>query len=446
MNENEKNESAKSNELNEDSETAFSATASETEDSAAENKPSSESSPLEKPNEKYDVEVSPAEVRASRTRSPLISILICLTFMVVSVCAVLCVVYLSYNDSNRGNKSTVIYQNSTWENEGELVSNEAIVNTVSKTSPSVVAITTESVSYNAYLGNYVSEGAGSGVICTKDGYIITNHHVIDGATTIKVTLENGDTHEATLIGSDSQTDLAVIKINAEGLIPCVFAAEGSLSVGQTVIAIGNPLGTLSNTVTSGVISALARQITISGTTMTLLQHNASVSPGNSGGGLFNINGELVGIVNAKSSGEGVEGVGFAIPVETYQRVVEELIEYGYVTGRPQIGITAYEVLSNQNLYSLPQEIRECVTGVGSYGVYIGDDSAVTYAKGSNTLLPGDFVSSVDDQLIKEFADFSSLLTDKEPGDTVTMTVYRYNKETRKTTQVHVSIILTEKTQ
>ncbi|MBE6639662.1 MAG: trypsin-like serine protease [Ruminococcaceae bacterium] len=386
--------------------------------------------------------VPTAPPSAKSSSSVLAPILICLTVALAAFCAILCVILLSGGKA----ATAVIYENGNWVNEGELVSDEAIVNTVAKTSPSVVAITTESVSYNALLGNFVSEGAGSGVICTADGYIITNHHVIQGADNIRVTLENGDTHEAELIGSDAQTDLAVIKINADGLVPAVYANADSLSVGQTVIAIGNPLGTLSNTVTSGVVSALARQINIGGTTMTLLQHNASVSPGNSGGGLFNLNGELVGIVNAKSSGEGVEGVGFAIPVDTFRSVVQALIESGYVTGRPQLGITAYEVLSNQSLYSLPEEIRTCVIGINAFGVYIGNDSAVTYAKNSQKLQPGDYIASIDDQLIQEFSDIAASLSDKKTGDTVQMTVYRYNQESKKTLQVHVSIILGERTQ
>lgn len=380
-----------------------------------------------------------------KKRSVLTTLVVCFTIIFSVFCCMIIVgMITSLFDGKIGSRDTVIYQTSTWENEGELISNEAIVNTAAKVSPSVVAITTESVSYNAYYGNFVSEGAGSGVICTEDGYIITNHHVIDGVKNINVTLENGDTHKATLIGSDSQTDLAVIKINAKGLSPAVFAKEGALKVGQTVVAIGNPLGTLSNTVTSGVVSALARQITISGTTMTLLQHNASVNPGNSGGGLFNINGELVGIVNAKSSGEGIEGIGFAIPVETYKKIVTELIEHGYVTGRPQIGIQAYEVLNSQALYSLPEDVRTSVMGIGSFGVYIANDNAVTYAKGSQKLKPGDYVASVDDQLLKEFADFSALLSEKKVGDTVKLTVYRYDAATKKTTQLNVSIILSEK--
>ncbi len=389
--------------------------------------------------------IAPTEKPPKKKRSTLATLAVCFTVIFVFFCIMIIVgMVTSLFDGKFGSHDTVIYQTSTWENEGELVSNEAIVNTAAKVSASVVAITTESVSYNAYYGNFVSEGAGSGVICTEDGYIITNHHVIDGVKNIHVTLENGDTHKATLVGSDSQTDLAVIKIDAKGLSPAVFAQEGALKVGQTVVAIGNPLGTLSNTVTSGVVSALARQITISGTTMTLLQHNASVNPGNSGGGLFNINGELVGIVNAKSSGEGIEGIGFAIPVETYKKIVTELIEHGYVTGRPQIGIQAYEVLNSQALYSLPEDIRTSVVGVGAYGVYIANDTAVTYAKGSQKLKPGDYVISVDDQLLKEFADFSTLLAEKKVGDTVKLTVYRYDAATKKTAQVNVSIVLSEK--
>lgn len=385
-----------------------------------------------------------APMPAKEKRSHLLPILICFTIIIASISATFCVAMYGNGVGFSRPKTTVIYQKGEWENEGELISNEAIVNATAKTSPSVVAIMTESVSFNSYLGNYVSEGAGSGVICTEDGYIITNHHVIDGATNIRVTLENGDTFGAELIGSDAQTDLAVIKIEANGLVPAIYAQEGSLRVGQTVVAIGNPLGTLSNTVTSGVVSALARQITISGTEMTLLQHNASVSPGNSGGGLFNINGELVGIVNAKSSGEGVEGVGFAIPVETYKKVVQELIEYGHVTGRPQIGINAYEVLTSQALYSLPDEIRACVRGINSYGVYIGGDANVQYVKDSPKLLPGDYVASVDDQLINEFADFAKILADKAVGDTIKITVYRYDTKSERTSQITASIVLTEK--
>src|SRR5699024_342301 len=148
---------------------------------------------------------------------------------------------------------------------------------------------------------YVSSGAGSGVILTQDGYIVTNHHVIEDANSITVRTRSGDEYNASLVGSDEQSDLAVLKIDATGLTPAVLGDSTTLEVGELAIAIGNPLGELGGSVTSGIISALDREMTIDGQTMTLLQTDAAVNPGNSGGGLFNANGDLIGIVNAKSS-------------------------------------------------------------------------------------------------------------------------------------------------
>jgi len=384
-----------------------------------------------------------AEVKPPRRRSKTAIVCGCICFLFFCCCAVLCCSMLVGNHSNENGGKTVIYKNDTWTNPGQEHASNALVNAVAKASPSVVAITTESVSYTVY-GDYVSEGAGSGVIFTEDGYIITNHHVISGATNIQVTLENGDVHKATLIGTDSQTDLAVIKIDVKGLKPTTLAAPDSVMVGQTVLAIGNPLGTLSNTVTNGIVSSLARQLTVGEAKMTLLQHNAAVSPGNSGGGLFNVNGELIGIVNAKSSGEGVEGIGFAIPLQTINTVVPELIENGYVTGRPQLGITAYEILSYQTIYSVPTEIRRAYEGIQRPGIYINTDDAVQYAKDSDKLQMGDYLSAIDDQLIDEFVDISLYLAEKKAGQTVKLTVYRYDASNGKTAQINVSIVLTEK--
>ncbi|MBM6899032.1 trypsin-like peptidase domain-containing protein, partial [Gemmiger formicilis] len=185
-------------------------------------------------------------------------------------------------------------------------------------SPSVVAITTEQMSGSQtwFGGYYVQSGAGSGVIISQDGYILTCAHVVSGATSVKVQLDNGDTYDATIVGSDSTSDIAVIKIEATGLTPAVIGDSDALAVGETVVAVGNPLGTLSNSVTDGIISALNREVTVEDNNMTLLQTDASISPGNSGGGLFNANGELIGIVNAKSSYSEAEGIGFAIPINT----------------------------------------------------------------------------------------------------------------------------------
>lgn len=176
-----------------------------------------------------------------------------------------------------------------------------------KTKPTVVEITTEMASGSAYFQQFIQSGAGSGVIISDDGYIITNNHVIEGATKITVRLTSGNEHVAELIGADAQADIAVIKINATNkLAYAVIGSSANLAVGEEVLAIGNPLGELGGSVTNGIISALDRELTIDGQTMRLLQTNAAINPGNSGGGLFDMQGKLIAIVNAKSSGTGIE--------------------------------------------------------------------------------------------------------------------------------------------
>ena len=206
-------------------------------------------------------------------------------------------------------------------------------------------------------------GAGSGVIISEDGYLITNNHVINGASTIQVRTSDGTTYDAVLVGTDSKTDVAVLKINASGLRPVTFGDSDNLNVGETAVAIGNPLGELGGTVTNGIISAKDRSITLDNQQMTLLQTNAAINPGNSGGGLFNSRGELIGMVVAKSSGSDVEGLGFAIPSNLVSKIAQELIANGYVTGRPALGVT---VLSIENAQTAMQY------GVSSLGVYITD--------------------------------------------------------------------------
>lgn len=173
----------------------------------------------------------------------------------------------------------------------------------------MVEITTESVQTGSYFNQYVATGAGSGVIISADGYIVTNDHVISGANSIAVRLHDGTTLDAALVATDAKTDLAVIRVQAQGLIPATLGTSADLVVGQPVVAIGNPLGRLGGTVTDGIISAKDRVISIDGEHMTLLQTNAAVNPGNSGGGLFDAQARLVGVVNSKSSGSDVEGLG-----------------------------------------------------------------------------------------------------------------------------------------
>ena len=277
------------------------------------------------------------------------------------------------------------------------------------TSDSVVEIYTETVTGGGRMGQFVAEGAGSGVIILSNGYIVTNNHVIDGAGKITVLLKNGKEYEATLTGRDSKTDIAVLKIDATGLQPVVYGNSNNLVIGELAVAIGNPLGKLGGSVTEGIISALSRSIDIDGQMMTLLQTSAAVNPGNSGGGLFNNYGELIGVVNAKSSGSDIEGIGFAIPVNTVKHVAEALIQYGYVPGRINPGVTLTDV---------PDQRAAMLYRVSTTGVY------VSQADSDSNLKVGDRIVSIDGKEIKSAADFSSLLETHKVGDTLSVLVSR----------------------
>ena len=316
-------------------------------------------------------------------------------------------------DSASGSDSSITAASSS----GSSLTTEQVADLV---SPSVVVITTEQVVYSQwswYGQNQVESGAGSGVIISSDGYILTCAHVVDGASTITVTIGDKD-YTATLVGEDTTSDIAVIKIDADGLTPATVGNSDSLKVGQSVMAVGNPLGELGGTVTGGMISALNRSVTIQGSssvnTMSLIQMDASVSPGNSGGGLFNMNGELVGIVNAKSSSSDAEGLGFAITINDAIKVAQELLENGYVTGRPYLGITYLAVTDAQTASQL---------GVNAYGVYV-----VEVVKGGPAekagLQAGDRIVSVDGTEIASKDDLGTLMQKHAAGDTLSITIAR----------------------
>lgn len=287
----------------------------------------------------------------------------------------------------------------------------------SKVGPSVVEVRTEQVVTSPYFRQYVQDGAGSGVIISEDGYIITNNHVVSGAEQIQVTTSDKQTYSATLVGTDSKTDIAVLKIEATGLTAAVIGDSDQLAVGEFALAVGNPLGTLGGTVTDGIVSALNRDITVNGQNMTLLQTNAAVSPGNSGGGLFDANGALIGIVNAKSSESNVEGLGFAIPVNTAMQVAQSLIENGYVTGRPEFGITVVPIADAQTAMQY---------GVNRYGVYVAQVNEGSAAEKAG-LQPGDLFVSVDGNAVSTTADVTSVLDEHAVGDVVQVQVIRDNK-------------------
>lgn len=317
------------------------------------------------------------------------------------------------NGSNINKPATNISQTSATTSGKSL----SVAEVASLAADSVVEITTESVANDMFMRQYVTEGAGSGVIISTDGYIATNNHVIEGASKITVRLTDGKEYEAKLIGTDAQTDVAVIKIEGATLQPVTLGDSDTIGVGDTAIAIGNPLGELGGTVTNGIISALDRQIVLENQTMTLLQTNAAINPGNSGGGLFNDQGELIGLVVAKSSGSNVEGLGFAIPVNVVKDVVESIINVGYVQGRPVLGISVVNVDSSQLAYQY---------GVNQLGVYVAGLTEGTKAEASG-LKVGDCLIAVDDTQISSTSDLTQILKSHEVGDKVKVMVSRNGK-------------------
>ncbi|MGM9961185.1 MAG: S1C family serine protease [Allobaculum sp.] len=290
---------------------------------------------------------------------------------------------------------------------------------VAKLRPSVVEIATESVSSgNSIFGQYISQGAGSGVIYSADGYIITNNHVIDGASSITVKTMDGTEYPATLIGTDPQTDIAVIKIDATNLTPAAIGDSEAIQVGEATIAIGNPLGSLGGTVTTGIISAVGREITINNETMTLLQTDAAINPGNSGGGLFDVSGNLIGIVNAKNASSEIEGLGFAIPISDVTNVIQELIENGRVTSRPVLNVTLQQV-SDAAYFGQSSDLQP--------GVYI-----VQVVEGGTAdrsgLKVGDRILSFDGQEITQSNEVKQILKKHAIGDQVEMVIERDGKQ------------------
>jgi len=295
---------------------------------------------------------------------------------------------------------------------GSQMSVQQIIDT---SADAVVEINTEIVSSNIWFGQYITPGAGSGVILTADGYIMTNNHVIENSNKIGVTLRDGSTYDATVVGYDSQTDVAVIKIDAKDLTPVVFGDSDTILMGDLTVAIGNPLGQLGGTATVGIISSLDRQINIEGKTMRLLQTDASINRGNSGGGLFNQYGEMIGLVVAKTEGLGVEGLGFAIPVNVAKNVASQLIDVGYVSGRPQIGIEMV------NLTSAQDAIRYGVRNLGVYVSRVLSDGAIKAG-----FQEGDMLYYLEDIRIEQPADLTEGLANYKVGDTVQVTIIRGN--------------------
>jgi len=282
--------------------------------------------------------------------------------------------------------------------------------------PSVVGVNGD-VKTNFWGQTVSNPVAGSGFVITSDGYILTNYHVIDGVEDLKVSFADGKTYDATLVGGEEANDIAVLKIEATGLQTVVVGSSDDMKVGQQVVAIGNPLGELTFTLTAGYVSALDRNITMSdGSSINVMQTDAAINSGNSGGPLFNIYGECIGITNAKYSNNGssnasIEGIGFAIPINDVIDMVSDIIEKGYVTGKPNVGILMEEVSDDAVRYGIPDGAYVSAVLEGSCGAKAG-------------IKEGDIVTAVGDTAITSREELKNAVKAHKAGDTATFTLYR----------------------
>ena len=277
-----------------------------------------------------------------------------------------------------------------------------------------VGITT-SVTTNFWGYQTTSAASGSGFILTADGYILTNFHVVENSNAITVSLYDGTSYDAQLIGYDESNDIAVLKVGAQGLRPVILGDSDKMFVGDSVVAIGNPLGELTFSLTAGTVSALDRQVTMStGVTMNLIQTDCAINSGNSGGALFNLYGEVVGITNAKysssSSGASIDNIGFAIPINDVRQIVESIIEKGYFA-KPYLGVSVADVSAESQSFGLPQ---------GAAVKAVSQDSPAEAAG----LQPQDIITHIEGAAITGSNDLVHRISELSPGDTVKLTVYR----------------------
>ena len=279
---------------------------------------------------------------------------------------------------------------------------------------STVGITT-SITTNFWGYQTTSAASGSGFIFSSDGYILTNFHVVEDSSAITVSMYDGKTYDAKLIGYDEGNDVAVLKIEAEGLVPVILGNSDQINVGDSVVAIGNPLGELTFSLTSGAISAKDREITMStGATMRLMQTDCAINSGNSGGALFNLYGEVIGITNAKysssSSGASIDNIGFAIPINKARTIAESIIEKGYVS-KPYVGISVATVSEETQSYGLPQ---------GAAVKEVTKDSPAAEAG----LKVNDIITHVGGEAITGSSQLVGIIGEAAPGDVLKLTVYR----------------------
>ena len=338
---------------------------------------------------------------------------------------------------NNADLKPVITTSSNGENKVVSLSNysDTSISVAEKVLPSVVGITVTYQISSIFGGSSQAEATGSGIIISEDGYILTNNHVISSgstssfyaiqeATGLKVNLYgDSESYDATVVGTDSYTDLAVIKIDKTGLTPATLGDSGNVKVGEFVMAIGNPLG-MDYSVTCGVVSALNREVESDGVTYTAIQTDAAINTGNSGGALVNANGEVIGINTLKLAGNGVEGVGFAIPISSTTSIVNQLIENKTVK-RPYIGISGSAIDSNTaKRYNLPE------------GVYVESVEKDSPAEKAG-IAQKDIITKIEGKEVKSVNELNKIKYTYNIGDTVTLTIFRNNEE------IEVKVTLTE---
>ena len=355
------------------------------------------------------------------------------TLLLAAVIALACGYLGSYLANSLAEEKVVIQKVATPDAEDSITPAVEVAKAI---SPTVVSITTEKMTVNHFwFGPQISSGAGSGVIISEDGYILTCAHVVSGANSINVTTFDGAEFTASVVGSYEDGDIAVLKIGAEGLQAAVLGDSDNIQLAETVYAVGNPGGTLSGSITDGIISATSRTISISiessanpyglginnrTVSLDVLQTNAAVSPGNSGGGLFNAQGELIGIVNAKSSGENQEGLGFAIPVNTAQEIAVSLINEGSYTAPSAINDGGNGAVLEISVV----EINPAVAHMNNResGVYV--QSVQKGGASDGKLEVNDRLISINGYMVHTTAELSAQLAEYEPGDSVGLTVDR----------------------
>ena len=340
-------------------------------------------------------------------------------------------------DTEEAQQASVVYEGSRETS----VINIAQIDTSKEMTPaevyaqnvnSTVGIRT-SITTNYWGYQTQAAAAGSGFILSADGYILTNYHVVEDSNSITVSLYDGTEYDATLVGCDESNDIAVLKIDAEGLTPVVLGDSDNLNVGDQVVAIGNPLGELTFSLTTGVVSALNREVTLSSNvTMNLIQTDCAINSGNSGGALFNLYGEVIGITNAKysssssSSEASIDNIGFAIPLNHVKNIVKSIIETGSIT-KPYIGVTVSSVSSEAQGYGLP-------TGAAVRSVEADSPAAKA------GLEENDIITEVDGTAINSSTELVNYVGEKTPGDELTFKVYRQGEE------LELTVTIGEKTQ